>query len=171
MRRNFTFEGNAMSKTRVGLLCAGLLLALACGGKEEETKAPDAAATTPSATPAAQPSEGAAATPQEDSGIPAEVVNGDLPKDYPKDLPVYPGSAPTTSLMAGGSGLIVLNTNAPAAAVLSHYRDELPNQGWTVDEVGEDPPRITAHKDSRNATISITESSEGTEIGIAIEGS
>jgi hypothetical protein len=169
MRPNFISVGKAMSKSRVVLLCAALALALACGGKEEETKAPDAAAT-PSATPGAQP-DAAAATPPADSNIPAEVVDGNLPKEFPEDLPVYPGSSPTTSLMAGGSGLIVLNTNAPAAAVLSHYRDELPAQGWTVDEVGEDPPRVSAHKGSRNATISISESEQGTEIGIALEGS
>jgi hypothetical protein len=159
----------SMSRARVVLLGAALALALACGDKEEAA-APAATAPSPAATPGAQP-EAAAPTPSEDPGIPAEVVQGDLPKDFPEDLPVYPGASPTTSLMAGGSGLIVLNTNAPVAAVLSHFRDQLPAQGWTVDEVGEDPPRVVAHKGSRSATISISEGAEGTEIGIALEGS
>jgi hypothetical protein len=151
-----------MSKPRVlGLLCAALALALAlaCGDKTE-TNTP----TTPGA-------EGAAATPPEDAGVPAEMVKGELPKDYPSDLPIFPGATPTTSLMAGGSGLIVLGTTAPVADVLAHYREQLPAQGWTVDEVGEDPGRISTHKGGRTATISISEGSEGTEIGIAIEGS
>jgi hypothetical protein len=150
-----------MSKPRVlGLLCATLALALACGDKTETN--------TPTATPGA---EGAAATPPADAGVPAELVKGDLPKDYPSDLPIFPGATPTTSLMAGGSGLIVLSTTAPVADVLAHYREQLPSAGWTVDEVGEDPGRISTHKGGRSATISISEGSEGTEIGIAIEGS
>ena len=152
-----------MLKARVlGLLCAALALAIACGDNMESN--------TPTAgTPAAEGTP--EATPPADAGMPAELVKGELPKDFPSDLPVFPGATPTTSLMAGGSGLIVLSATAPAADVLSHYREQLPAQGWTVDDVGEDPGRISAHKGGRSATISITEGTEGTEIGIAIEGS
>jgi hypothetical protein len=149
-----------MKKARVvGSICAVLALSwVACGGSDEP--APNAAPEPGAAAPAPEPE------------IPAEIVRGELPKEYPADLPMYPGATPTTSLLAGGTGLIVLSATAPAADVLAHYRNELPSQGWTVDEVTEDPASISAHKGGRTARISISPSDEGsTEIGVAIEGS
>ena len=106
------------------------------------------------------------------SSLQPYLTRPELPKEYPSDLPMYPGSTPTTSLMAGGSGLVVLSSTAQPADVLSHYRTELPNQGWTLDEVTEDPASIRAHKGGRTARISISSGDDGsTEIGVAIEGS
>ena len=167
----------------VGLLGA-LALALACGSSEEKT-----AATTPSATPAATPSgpppnsdlpkEGRSAerkAERQAAQTPAQITQGKLPGDFPPDVPVFPNSSPKTSMMVGSSGLIVLTANAPLADVLAHYREQLPSQGWTVDSVtegsGGNKASLKAHKDARNATISITPAKDGvgTENGNAQKG-
>lgn len=160
-----------MSKTfTAGLLAALTALALGCGGSDEGGEA------TPGATPAATgeapetPTAGTTTIQGEYASEAAEIARGQLPQDYPSDLPVYPGAQPTTSMMVGGSGLIVLSSNAPVADVLAHYREALPSQGWTVDSVSEKPGRLSAHKESRSATISISEGKNGTEIGVALKG-
>jgi hypothetical protein len=144
-----------------GLLAALTALALAaCGGDDKST----GTTTEPGAT-------GSTTVPGGSGDMPAEIAQGELPKDYPSDLPLYPGSKPTTAMMVGGSGLIILSSQASVADVLAHFREQLPAQGWTVDEVSESPGRVAAHKGSRSATISISEAEGGTEIGVALEGS
>ena len=146
-----------------GLLAALTALALAaCGGDDKST------GTTTTETPG-EPSS--TTVPGNAGDMPAEIAQGELPKDYPSDLPLYPGSKPTTAMMVGGSGLIILSSQASVADVLAHFREQLPAQGWTVDEVSESPGRVAAHKGGRSATISISEAEGGTEIGVALEGS
>jgi len=149
------------------LLIALTALALACG-KSEDKKA--SAIPAPSGTAATGPSD--ETIPGGPGELPAEIAQGELPKDFPSDLPIYPGAKPTTAMMVGGSGLVVLNSPASIADVLAHYREELPKQGWTVDEVSESPGRVAAHKGKRTATISISQGEGGqTEIGLALETS
>lgn len=147
-----------------GLLSALTALALACGGSDENKGGATSGAT------GTEPSD---TTVQGASGdMPAEIAQGEMPKDYPSDLPIYPGATPTTAMMVGGSGLIILSSQASIADVLAHFREQLPVQGWTVDEVSESPGRVAAHKGGRTATISISQGESGnTEIGVALEGS
>jgi hypothetical protein len=167
-----------MKKTGIlvlGLTGAVAVFQLGCGrcGGESGKPASQAAAPPPAAAvqPAA-PHEEDVQT-QTDQGEPekAEIAEGQLPKDYPSDLPIYPGAKPTTSMLVGGSGLVVLNSDASVADILAHYREDLPAKGWTVDNVSESPARIEAHKGTRTASISISQSGSGTEIGLALTGS
>jgi hypothetical protein len=141
-----------------GLLVLLAALALGCGGGDEP-----AATTTPGAAGTAAGSAG--------EDIPAEIAEGELPKGYPSDVPIFPGSKPVTAMIVGSSGLVILNSQATVAEVLAHFREQLPANGWTVDEATESPARVAAHKGTRSATISISEADGGTEIGVALEGS
>lgn len=163
----------------VGLLGALVALALACGSSEEEkaaaTPSPAGSQATPEVlnerhTPEKKAARLAAQTP-------AQIKQGELPESFPSDIPVYPDSQPKTSMMVGGSGLFLLTSTAPVADVLAHYREQLASQGWTVDGVtegaGGTKASVKAHKDTRQATVSITQAKDGagTEIGIALKGS
>jgi hypothetical protein len=151
----------------MALGCALAALALGCGDSGDETPA----AGTQAAQPAAPDASKKATRAEKLAAQPAEITKGELPKFYPSDLPLFPDSKPTTSMMVGGAGLIVLTTSAPVADVLAHYREQLPAQGWTLDKVSEKPPRIAAHKEGRKATVSLSRSGETTEIGVALSGS
>ena len=164
----------------VGLGYAGVLLVVSCGdcGKPSApapgaTETPAAAA--PNATPAVPgepdaPSKGKTKA-EKLAESPAEITKDVLPKFYPADLPTYPDAKPGNSIMVGGAGLVVFSVNASSADVLAHYRDQLPAQGWTIDQVSEKPPRIAASKAGRKATISISTRGDHTEIGVALSGS
>jgi hypothetical protein len=161
----------------VGLI--GLFVALGCGSSDEETAA------TPTATPT--PAEGAdapkkrspeviAAKRAEQAGN-AQIAQGSLPDGFPTDLPMFPDAQPKTSMMVGNSGLVVLTSNASLSDVLTHFREQLPSQGWTVDSVSEaaggTKATVKAHKDARTATVSLNQAKggTGTEIGISLKGS
>src|SRR5262249_1805576 len=97
---HFILRGERMLKARVvGSICAVLALSLGCGDRGQ-----------PGAPPSTPTTGADAMAPEPET--PAEIVHGELPKDYPTDLPLYPGATPTTSLLAGGSGLIVLSATA-----------------------------------------------------------
>lgn len=170
----------------VGLLAA---LALGCGSSDEQTTAATQPTPTGSPTSPTSPDQPSADRPkwkpkseevyQEKKAAqnPAQITRGELPDGFPSDLPIYPDAKPKTSMMVGGSGLVVLDSSAPMGDVLSHYREELVSQGWTVDSVNEaangTKASLKAHKDARSATISINQGKDGagSEIGIAVKGS
>jgi hypothetical protein len=160
----------------VALGYALVLLVVSCGdcGKPEAPAPGATGATTPSDTPAvpAEPDAPAKGKTKAEklAESPAEITKDVLPKFYPADLPTYPDAKPGNSIMVGGAGLVVLSVKASSADVLAHYRDQLPAQGWTIDQVSEKPPRIAAHKEGRKATISISSRGEQTEIGVALSG-
>jgi hypothetical protein len=161
----------------VGLLGALVALTLACGSGEKEAATQPSATTPTPAAPTSPPAEGQAqqGAAQRRANVPAQITQGELPDDFPSDLPVFPDAQPRNSMMVGGSGLLLLGTSASVADVLSHYREQLPSQGWTVDAVtegaGGTKASVRAHKESRNATISISQAKDGagTEIGIALK--
>ncbi|HXK21665.1 MAG TPA: hypothetical protein VMS55_03195 [Myxococcota bacterium] len=175
----------------LGALAALGTLAQGCGSCSEEKKAaspaaPSAAAPSPTASvPKAGPS------PDQPKWHPkseefekkkaeqptAQVTQGSLPANFPTDVPIYPDAKPKSSMMVSGQGLVVLDSGASISDVLSHYREELPAQGWTVDSVkeaaGGSKAIVKAHKNTRSTTISIgtSQGGAGTEIGIALMGS
>ena len=135
-----------------------LVLLLACGGEE----APSPADTTPPA-PAATPepaSPPAAAMPSRD----VEIATGELPKDYPADLPQPPSAAPQTSMLVPGQGgLITFTSSETSEAVVDHFKKTLPEQGWDVAGVTDEPTRslIKATKDTRAVDVSVRNSPTG----------
>lgn len=56
---------------------------------------------------------------------------GQLPTDFPDDVPIYSGSEPQSSLSAPGRGQVVhLRTGADSAYVFDYYREALASEGW-----------------------------------------
>jgi hypothetical protein len=59
----------------------------------------------------------------------------EIPSNFPKDIPIYPGSKPVGSYVATGqdSGIIVgLETGDDFERVVAYYSEELTKNGWTV---------------------------------------
>lgn len=143
-------------------LTAGLSVVVACGG-EESTPAP-----------AAEGGDAAKIEIPEGEAVPdapVQIETGQMPEGYPADLPTYPGAEPTSSMLAGGTGLLVLSSKEPADAVFAFYEKELPAQGWSVDEAAADMMRIQTSKGKQSATIKIGSAADHTEIAIVLSGS
>ena len=94
-----------------------------------------------------------------------------LPADFPKDVPIYQGA---TVRMAGsqGKGMIaMLVVSASSADAAKYYQDELKNQGWEIENTVNtaDVAVLSAKKEQRRCTVSITKDKEGTMVNVVVE--
>ena len=147
-----------------------LALAIGCGGGEEE------GAQTASPAPAAAPVEMEAGEyeVQMQGGKVAKITSGARPDSLPADVPVPPDSEPKHALfIPGQDGLATFTSETPRADLVTYFKQEFPNQGWSIDSTspGSDRVTITATKGGRTANVMITTSASGSEIAIRLQGS
>ena len=102
----------------------------------------------------------------------AEIVApGDLPSNFPSDVPTYPGARSTQSMAVGdGPALVVFSTSAAPADVYEFYREQLSQNGWSIDSGAADQNQIKASKGARTASIRINRAGGATEIGVVLQG-
>ncbi len=165
--KHFARLGKAVS----GVASVALLaLAIGCGGGEEE------AAQTTTPEPAVAPvqlEQGEREVPMAGGEV-ATVTAGELPKGLPSDLPVPPNSEPKHSLfIPGQDGLATFTSQTSRADLVTYFKQEFPNQGWSVDNTtpGSDRVTITATKGGRTANVMIKTGASGSEIAIRLQGS
>jgi hypothetical protein len=137
----------------------GVAWAVACGGEERkaaEEPAPEPAVTAAEAPP---PEEAPAAGPAEAPAGPRTVRTltadgeifeaeygkaGQLPSDFPDDVPVYAGARPLSSLASPAHGTVVnLRSADPPEQLFAWYRDHYAQQGWTIEHADEARGRST----------------------------
>ncbi|OGG10310.1 hypothetical protein A2154_02625 [Candidatus Gottesmanbacteria bacterium RBG_16_43_7] len=98
-----------------------------------------------------------------------------LPPDWPKDVPVYPGSTVTYSgtnnPQTGETGYsTVLTTNDDSQKVGAYYTKELPAQGWLVTGTQNiaDTTVISATKDDRTLSMAAATEEGKTTITLGV---
>ena len=165
---------------------AMMLSPLGCGGDDGDTtpaatgKAPVRKAP-PRAQPgtAAEPEEVAAEEPQKKP--PRENINerryrrpdeiSELPDNFPTDVPVYPESSPTASLVSGEQDFVVSFETADSPSdVLQYYKTGLGNNGWRIEseaDLGAQSALVTT-KDQRTTTVLVMAGPSETHITITI---
>ena len=152
------------------LFCALALVAtsatFACGGEEQ----PAPPASTPSAPVAPAPRSDASAPPAGDAV--EEQTSGALPKDFPEDVPTYPGATSLVSSSVPEEGTLVsFESKDTAEAVFEFYRNQLAQRGWAVE--GEmssaDQRMLIAGKGTRKTSV-LVEGNEGatTEVTLTL---
>lgn len=62
-----------------------------------------------------------------------DLLVGQLPPDFPGDIPLLPGARVVGSLVAHDS-VVVLDTDQPGEEVVRFYREQLTGAGWLVDD-------------------------------------
>ncbi len=172
----------ARACTRSGAVIALVVVALACG-KKEETAPPAAApaaqpgieqhaAPAPGAptAPATPPAEGDAAPSPDDLG--GTATEGVIPEGYPSDVPVYPGADPGPAMSMPGLGVFVTFESDDAVdAILTHYRSELANNGWSVQDSA-DGNGVDGTKDGRSVQVRARQDENGrSEIAVSVNQS
>jgi hypothetical protein len=117
-------------------------VAFACGREESKPTAaptPEPEAAQPAApvpapaapTPAAEIPAPATPAPQGE----AVATDGVIPEGYPSDIPVYPGAEPGPAMSTPGLGVFAtFESDDTVEAILAHYRTELANSGWAVQD-------------------------------------
>ena len=149
----------------VGTIVVSGMLFVGCGGETKAAEAPKPA-DQPAAAPAAPTTPTSVSVP---GGGTASV--GQLPADFPKDVPVYAGATVVSSSTTGGMAAAVLNTADASEKVADFYKAELEKNGWTdaksMSVAGTNT--VTAKKEKRMASVAITKDAQGkTNISIGV---
>ena len=148
---------------RIRTACAASIialfgLALGCGGAEDS-------ASTPAAPAAEAPKKAAPPTPPPPA---AKVVERELPENFPKDIPLYPGAQSERSLgIPGGPTLAAFSSSDSPETVLAFYIAKLSGDGWMIDDEGGGRSALKATKGKRAINIRVDAKSSG-ETAIAI---
>jgi hypothetical protein len=166
---------------------AASLLMIACSS-EEPTPETKAEAEAPAEQPAQEPTKpvnkivermdpdgkGMHLTATDPAGKKFEASIGDevdLPSEFPKDVPVFPGSTPMASMSSPDEGMIVtFKSDEEQQAIFDFYQSELANAGW---DILEDPAfgnrlAFDALKDSRKVSVVVAGTKGDSRVSIII---
>lgn len=94
-----------------------------------------------------------------------------LPENFPDDVPLYPKSSATASLLSGGDEMVVsFSTDDSPADVFSYYKTALGNRGWSVESEAQMDLHsvLITTKDQRTATVLTMAGPTGTQITVTI---
>lgn len=83
----------------------------------------------------------------------------DLPEEFPKDVPIFPGSTPMAFLFAPNEGIIVTFKSAEEQQdIFDYYQSTLADDGWEILEEKTEEGRLSfeAIKQDRKVTITVT---------------
>ncbi len=139
MARSYTKSFNVSRLFATTLSLTFLAVALTgCDSGTQEPDAPAAEATEYSAPAADDSVELPAAAASDDMPALPKGFEAAIPSNFPSNIPVFPGAAPTLGRggNVGGSERsgVQLKADASPTEVLSYYESELVSNGWTVDE-------------------------------------
>lgn len=91
-----------------------------------------------------------------------------MPKDFPQDVPVYPGAILFAATSAANSHLYTFNTSVGVDLVGAYYAQQLPTDGWTLTHRQLDPFQASFQGQKGNRTLNVSVSSEGERTLIAL---
>ncbi|MDH3214021.1 MAG: hypothetical protein OEM05_16200, partial [Myxococcales bacterium] len=96
----------------------------------------------------------------------------ELPKDFPKDVPVYPSATILTSMTSPEGIMVASRSTADAAEVVAFYKKTLVGEGWTVEgEMNMGPQHIISFaKGDRQVTVTAASDEGETQISLMAAG-
>jgi len=135
----------------------------ACGGERKSESAGESAG--PAGEPmATAPAPGTSIRDQAEIPTP-----GQLPSDFPSDVPIYPGAQAQSALsVPGGNLFVTFATSASVEDVAEYYEEQLGNQGWTIISTGDEKNRVLGTKEERSVSIMMMAKGAKTEVGLSI---
>ena len=80
---------------------------------------------------------------------------GNLPKDFPSDVPIYPDAQSMGGGRMGEHLNVTLKTRDGVLRVLGYYQEQLKKRGWQVLETDQNTGRLKARKSARDCFINI----------------
>lgn len=122
------FEKKALLAPAIAMAALGLVIA--CGGDEPPKPEP-----TTEKSQVAKPPTKPAPKPIVERDRPPSLVEElakqiDIPEDYPKDGPVYPGSHASTTSRKDGRLSVMFSSPDPAEDIVAYAADFLDKEGW-----------------------------------------
>jgi hypothetical protein len=156
-----------MSLTRLLLLLFAATLVLACGGDDETIEIDGGKFTVEG--------EGEGfrilGENEELGEISAEFGKDvKIPDSFPKDIPTYPGASVLAGMVAGGGGMVTLQTGDDPEDVSAFYRENLAKEGWNLTpEMDLGGQRVLAfEKGDRNGAVQVSREGSDTTVVITV---
>lgn len=89
-------------------------------------------------------------------------ASGELPEDWPEDVPVYDGNI-TSSMVTEGKFTLAVEAEDPPVDVFEWSLEQIKDEGWTVttEFKAENGGTIAAEKDDRIVQYTVTDVDEG----------
>lgn len=95
----------------------------------------------------------------------------DVPKDFPKDVPVFPGSTPMASMSSPDEGMIVtFKSTDEQQAIFDFYQSGLEDAGWDILEDTTFGNRLAfdALKDGRKVSVVVAGTKGDARISVIV---
>ncbi len=95
----------------------------------------------------------------------------DIPEDFPKDVPIFPGSTPMAFMSSPGEGIIVTFKSAKKQqAIFDFYQSSLADDGWEVLEDSKYGQQLAfdALKDKRRVSIIVAGTKGDSRVSVIV---
>lgn len=98
-------------------------------------------------------------------------ANTKIPDTFPKDVLVYPGARPDTSMVSDKNMMVSLKTPDGVAKIGQRYKEEMASAGWkeTSAFTSDDSWMLSFTKEERKASIFVNKDEAGATILISLE--
>ena len=83
----------------------------------------------------------------------------EIPEEFPKDVPIYPGSIPMAFLVAPNEGVVVtFKSSDEQQDIFDFYQSTLADDGWAIleEKLADDRLSLEAIKESRKVSVRVT---------------
>jgi hypothetical protein len=97
--------------------------------------------------------------------------NVEIPADFPKDVPIFPGSTPMASMSSPDEGMIVtFKSSDEQQAIFDFYQSSLVEGGWKIleDSVHTSQFSFDATKDSRKVSVVVAGTQGDSRVSVIV---
>ncbi len=95
----------------------------------------------------------------------------EIPEEFPKDVPIFPGSTPMAFLYAPDEGIIVtFKSGEGQQAIFDFYQSSLADGGWEIleDTVFTNQLTLDAIKDTRKVSVIVAGTKGDSRVSVVV---
>jgi len=156
---------------RMTLFAAGLMLVCGLGGCRKSTTvtAPDG-----SQFKVSKKGDQLDMTIQGAKGEKIRISGGEagveMPKDFPSDVPIYPGANVTMAMDFGKAKNVILSCPDDRAKVAAFFKEKMKENGWSSEATMDTPQGAMMHgkKGDRSLSVFVSSADKGTTANVTV---
>ncbi len=94
----------------------------------------------------------------------------EMPKDFPSDVPIYPGAKVLMAMDLGKAHSLQLRCPDERAKVAAFFKEKMKENGWSSEGTIDTPQLVMVHgkKGDRSLSVSVTSDDNGTMATVTI---
>jgi len=94
----------------------------------------------------------------------------EMPKDFPSDVPIYPGAKVLMAMDLGKAHNLQLRCPDERAKVAAFFKEKMKENGWSSEGTIDTPQLVMVHgkKGDRSLSVSVTSDDNGTMANVTV---